>query len=248
MDARVPPEERSSWLSAQVLAEATGEQPEMVVRSIWPTAGLAARIDEWLDEYQPDLVFVAVNAFWFTYASVPLRMKRVLGRPGEAISGVGRRMAANPKFSERRLFHVTRRWLLRTVGGDMHFTPEHVLEVVEASLRRIVAREDVVVVVRGPLASHGVDIGGRTQRRSDAAWRRVDRRLRDLCASLHVEYGGIESPADTRGSLSSADMVHPDADGHRYRAEMEGSLMVRGWARAHGAEPARSRLRPESRH
>jgi hypothetical protein len=232
MDANIPEKERSAWLSAQVFAEATGELPEMTVRSIWPTAQLPERVEAWLDEYEPDLVFFLVNAFWFTYPSVPLRLRRLFGPSGDAVSRLGFKIGRNPTFTRRRLFQFLRRWTVRAIGGDTHFTPESVLATVEACMRTIVAREDVVLVVRGPLASHGIEVGGRTQRRSDAAWRQVDSGLRKLCASLHVEYAGLDTPLDTRGSLSAADLVHPDAAGHRYRAEMEGMLMARGWARA----------------
>ncbi|MEX0783616.1 MAG: hypothetical protein WD557_13310 [Dehalococcoidia bacterium] len=234
MDSNVPERERSAWLSAAVFASETGVDPQLTVRTIWPSKRLPGLVEGWLGEHEPEVVFFMVNAFWFTYPSVPLRLRRLLGPVGKAVSDFGLRVGGNPTFTRRRLFQLARRWTVRAIGGDTHFTPESVLSTVEACLRAIVVREDIVLVVRGPLASHGVEIGGRMERRSNDAWRQVDGGLRRLCASLHVEYGGLDDPMDTRGSLSAADLVHPDAAGHQYRAELEGMLMVRGWERVHG--------------
>lgn len=235
LDERVPEKERSSWLSAQVFSAATGRSPDLTVRAIWPSPGLPPTLDSWIEKHEPQLVFFAVNAYWFTYRSVPERLKRLLGPLGGPAFVAGARVGRS-RFVETRLFHILRRLAGRLIGGDAPFTPEQVLDVVETCLRKIVANEDVVLVVRGPLAAHSHDMGPRIARENAAAWWKVERGLRRLCSSLHIEYAGMDGPDDARGSFGSADLVHPDAKGHRARADMEGRLMARGWLRVHGDE------------
>src|SRR5688572_26745426 len=57
LDPNIPERERSAWLSAAVFARETRVDPQLTVRTIWPTANLPERLDGWLDEHEPDLVF-----------------------------------------------------------------------------------------------------------------------------------------------------------------------------------------------
>lgn len=90
----IPDDQRAYALAAQVLEDAAGQPVETVVRTIWPDPELPGLIDEWLDRYKPDLVFLKVTWYWYGYESVPLRLERRLRWIGKRSPALARRQPA----------------------------------------------------------------------------------------------------------------------------------------------------------
>ncbi|MEP6872146.1 MAG: hypothetical protein ABI939_09910, partial [Anaerolineaceae bacterium] len=136
LHAGVAPELRASSVMERVVGEATGETVESMVRAIWPTPGLPDRVGRWIESYKPDVVFLRATSFWCTYESVPLRIERRLGRLGKPVARTGLRLGDRTWLVERRSFKLARQAVVRTIGGDPHFTPEQASGVVAEVLRR----------------------------------------------------------------------------------------------------------------
>jgi hypothetical protein len=146
----VPETDRIHRLVEHAFAAETGQPVETMIRVIWPTPALPDAIDRWLQSYDPDVVFFRVSSYWFTYESVPLRLERSrLGRPARALARAGFASADAPRLAYTPLYRGTRNVLRRVVGSAVNFTPDEVIETVEACLRRIARHERAVVVVRG---------------------------------------------------------------------------------------------------
>ena len=74
---------------ATALEAATGQPVELVIKPIWPDELLPGRIERWMRDEHPDLVFFSVPGFWFLYESVPVRLKRRWGAPGRWLARLG---------------------------------------------------------------------------------------------------------------------------------------------------------------
>src|SRR4029079_15876972 len=61
-------------VEAALTAE-TGEPVETIVRDAWPEPNLPDVVDGWLKRYEPDIVFLKVSSYWFTYRSTPLKFQ-----------------------------------------------------------------------------------------------------------------------------------------------------------------------------
>lgn len=240
VDPRLPEEERAPWRAARVLREAIGEPVELTVKTIWPTERLLKLVDGWLDECEPDMVVLCVNSFWYTYPSVPLRLRRRFGRAGSAAATAGLKLGGTKFVARSPAYHLARRLLTRSVGAETHFTPDQSVAAIEGCLRRIVAREHVIPVVRCGITAHGADVGGRWARFALARWAEVDARLQALCESLHVEYIALEQAKLPTPQEYSSDVVHPNAEGHAWRAQWEAAGLVRAWGRVHRGDAVRA--------
>ena len=236
LNPSVPESLRSPAVAERILAEATGESSETVVRIIWPGPTLPGLIDEWIVRYQPDLILLVVTSFWFTYESVPLKIEREFGPIGRPIARAGYRAAGNPTFSQSRLFHAGRRLALRTIGGAVHFTPEQVVGTIEACVRTILAHENVALVVRGPYAAFTSDAGSSARQRAERRWFEVHGAVERLCRQLHVEYISFEKPVSNENDRGrfQGDFVHVTEEGHRERAEAEARAMLAAWRKLRG--------------
>jgi hypothetical protein len=213
------PEHLRSWsLAGRKLEAALGEEVHVTARVIWPDPRLPDLVESWIQRYRPDAVVLRVNAYWYLYRSVPLRLKRRLGRIGPPIAGAGER-AGRSRWSSTRAFHLARSMLLKTVGGDSFFTAQQVAEVTEECVRRIQRDESVRVVVNTTL-DHWT-----SNPQPQVA---VHRRLRAFCASVHAGYLGADPERDPPppNLYASGDRLHTDAAGHAWIAERQASALL----------------------
>jgi hypothetical protein len=245
----VVPEERRAWRIAQEhLAAALGEPVETALHMISPSRRLPSLLDEWLDETEPDLVFLKVNWYWYAYESVPRRIERILGRAGRPVARAGVKATHNEKLAHNPAFKLGRRTAHRLIGGDPPYSTVEVLDVMETVIRRVVAMESIALVVKG-------NGGSRTQAGDGfmGPYERFNRRrievegsVERLCKSLNVPY--IGTPARSERSAREArknDGIHRGAFGHERMGHQEGMAMVAAWRAFHGSTAMKSQ--PERR-
>lgn len=230
----VPEHARTWYVAGEVLARATGEPVETVLREIWPEPSLPDLVDRWIERYQPDLVFMKTNDYWVCTQSVPLRLQRKFGRPGKSAGALGKRMADAPRIAHTRLFKAGRLAMLRTIGGDRYFEPEDVVATLEACLRRIVAHEAVVPVVSGSVGMLHPPYGWGGERQAIARRTAVHEGMARVCAQLHVAYTGRAGviSKDEYAGLIGGDGLHRNEAGQRAAGQAEGEQMVRAWLAA----------------
>mgnify|MGYP001334887755 CR=1 FL=1 len=176
------------------LEEFLGEPVEIVVKPLWPTEGVADVVEKWVAKEQPDLVWVGLVNYWYEYMSVPKRMERILGRFGKRASDLGFKAADAQWLSNNFAFRAMRRALQQTIGGDPHFTPEQVVERMEAIARRVLRNEGVVLAMWGPNAHTKYSLGKRAEKRGEARRQYVRRNMERLAQSLHFEYYAYAEP------------------------------------------------------
>jgi hypothetical protein len=219
------PEEKRSWrLAAGMVQTAINEEIEIVPRVIWPDPKLADIIDGWMVRYEPDLVLFKVNAYWYLYKSVPLRIRRRFKRLGGRIAAGGERVGRIPWFTKTRAFHWSRAILLRTVGGDTQFPPEHVAALTEECVKRILRDEGRRVIVNTTLDHWTSNPKPQAQ---------VHRRLKAFCESVHCGYLGadIEHDPPPPDLYSTGDRLHTDEAGHRWQSEKLAAALIREFQR-----------------
>ncbi len=233
----LPPEVRAGAITAQYLEEHLGQPCELNMRVVWPNERLPALLERWVGEFQPDLVLLCVNPFWMTYKSTPLRLQRRFGRAGKLAGEAGIKAAQIPWLAFTPPFKLGRRLALRTIGGDYYFEPEEIVEMVAACARRVLARESVGLLVRGPTAALTHHGSAAVQSEADERRTRTNRLLRDLCAKVHAAYMNIDvSRAESEGlQRYTRDMVHTGLEAHRIRGVTEGEALVALWRSTHGA-------------
>ena len=233
----ISPEQRGAEIAKRLVAELTGEQVETISRVFWPSEKLPGIVERWLAEYEPDTVFFRVSSFWVSYESVPLRVRRTLGRFGALPGRVGLEVGGNQRFASSAIGKTVRRTAARTIGGDPHFTPAEAARHVEAVVRVVLARESILPVVRGP--GHAFNSAGtarglaRGRRLSDE----LDSMLAAACERLHVPYASA-SYIGHQSSFARADEVHEGPEGQRLYGEFEGKLIARAWMEARAAAQA----------
>ena len=236
----MPEEQRGYRIAERMLAEAVGEPVETIARGAWPDASFPERFERWIDEHEPELVFLKVNWYWYGYESLPLRFERLFGKPGKALGRAGLRAGKNPRFASSRSLQAGRRALTRLVGGGAtHFTPEQIVDCIDACIRRGAAHENLTLVVRGPSMSGGWGYAPMT---SKATWRRHDarreyiaRHLKAACDRHHVFYLSQETKLtkeELKGRLTPA-WFRSSPTGHTYMGRDEGEAMIAAWRQAH---------------
>lgn len=238
----VPESERSTGVSGHLIEESTGEEVESLVKAIWPTKKLPPAVERWMDSFQPDVVFFRLSSYWVAYESVPLRVERRLGWLGKPIARAGVRVGEQPWIVQRRAFKWFRAWLLRMIGGDTHFTPQQVAEVLDEVFAKVVARESIVPVVRGTSLIVNSP-------RTRAGLRRSQRRVAELNALVEASCKRHripfvpEAPANTVSETRLQDDLHDSAAAHRKLGEEEAAAILEEWQAAHvGERPLTSTL------
>lgn len=212
-------------IAQERLSAELGEPVEFVAKGIWPTEDLPAIVAGWVAKYEPDVVYLNTGSYWFLYRSVPLRVKRLLGRVGgDAAGDAGFRFADSKRWAYNAVFRAIRRVLQDTVGGDTHFTTQQVIDRMTACARVAVRREGTVVVVKGPHGKARHTRNPRKFRRDEQERLKLHTALETLCEQLHITYDGVGAeavrhlPAYRRGT-TVGDGLHANAERHKFEAE-----------------------------
>jgi len=238
LNPAVPVEDQGWYYSQNLIAAQIGEPVETVVRAIWPGPELPRLVDEWMDRYEPDLVFLKVTWFWYAYESVPRRIERLLGRAGKPIAGAALGAAKRPSLARNPGFKLGRRIAHRVIGGDTPFATSQVIAVMEEVVRRVTTRENIALLVKGTGDGRGPDDGiPGSHERFNARRIEVEGEIERFCASVHVPYIGTGRipAASGRMDLKKSDGVHRGADSHNRMGLWEGEAMLKTWLEFRGA-------------
>jgi hypothetical protein len=236
-DPNIAADANKASVADGILGEGSGEAIETTIRTIWPQKQLPDLIDTWLDRYQPNVVLLVVTSYWFTYVSVPVKVERSFGPLGKPLARAGLKAAATPWLANNGAFRLARRATIATIGGTTNFTPEEVTESMEACIRRILARENVALAVRGPRVAFSADGTEKTRRWAEQRRSAVDRHMAEFCQRLHIEYIGYDighSHLDTPERFQG-DLVHATAVEHEAQGRLEGEAMLRAWRAVYAA-------------
>ncbi len=236
---RVAPGSQSHEVAAALLREATGEDVETTIRNLWPDDGLPDLVDRWMERYQPDLVLLKVNAFWFNYLSVPLRLDRALGPAGKFIGRAGIRAGEMPVIARSPIFRHSQRYLLRTIGGATYFTPEQVVGSMRECAKRILSHEGVGLVIVGPHSRLNHELTRKAAAAHERRRLHVHTAMKQFCAELHVPFLGQDT-LPTRAEVAAmvgADQLHLNAEAAHRGGEEEAAAFLQVWQKIHG-EPA----------
>lgn len=232
-DTGVPDADRSHRIAERMLATASGEPVETILRVIWPSAALPDIVDRWMTQYSPNLVILHVNGYWYLYPSVPLLFERRFGRVGKPLAKAGFSAGRSSWIVQRRLFHWCRALALHTVGGAYYFVPDEVTDVVSQCVRRILSHEDVALVVRGNLLGWSEGPAG--------AELAVHSALASLASELHFTWLGRDPsrPVEGQELYQTGDRLHSTTELHRFYGEREGAAMVQAWQETQAAAGTR---------
>jgi hypothetical protein len=240
LNPAIPVEDQGWYIAQQLISANLGEPVETKLRAIWPGAELPGLVDEWIDEYQPDLVFLKVTWFWYAYESVPRRIERIFGRAGKPVARAGLNATKKPRLVSHPAFKLGRRAAHRVIGGDTPFPSSQVLAVMQETIRRVLAREDIALLVKGTGDGRGPkdNIPGSherfTKRRTE-----VEGTIERFCQGLHVPYIGTgrNPTAEQRMDLKQGDGLHRGAPSHERMGRWEGEAMLAAYRAFHPALP-----------
>jgi hypothetical protein len=232
----LPLEERGWYIAGQMLSDAAGEPVETIVRSCWPTETFPPLLERWLNELDPDIVLIQVNNFWYAHDSIPLWFERKFGRAGKKLTDVGLKAGKQKWFAESRPYIAAHRTFLRVMPAATHFTIEQVASCMEEAIRRVIAHEGPVLLVRGndDWAKHPLT-GRRHNNLNRSRNREMTRRMAEICERYRVPY--YQRPtigeAELREMLGSA-QFHASPEGERVSGELDGAAMIKAWRAARG--------------
>lgn len=222
----VLPTQKKHVIAAQRLEAELGEPVEFIVKGIWPTEDLHKRIEAWIEESRPDVIYLNTGSHWFLYRSVPDRVKRLLGKVGgERIGEAGARIARSERWAYNAPFRALRKFLQETIGGDTYFTTQQVIERMSECLRVSVRSEGTVVVVKGPHGKRRYSSRKRAFERDERERLKLHAALERLCAQLHATYDGVgeggvrDQPAYQKGT-TAGDGLHANAIRHAHEADV----------------------------
>ncbi|MEX0782092.1 MAG: hypothetical protein WD557_05535 [Dehalococcoidia bacterium] len=236
----LPPEARAWHIAGEVLAAAVGAPVETTTRVVWPYPSLPDLVDRWLERYDPDLVFLKVNWYWYGYESVPLRLRRRIPLLGKPLAAAGDGATKISWMSRTRAFKASRDLANRVIGGDANFTGDEVIERMEAVIRRIVARENIILVVKGTGGGRDA-IGslGPYYERFKPKREYVEGTIEAFCRELGVHYTGIGRVRTREESdLDRGDGVHKGTHGLNRVGLSEGEAMAAAWRAEHAGAGA----------
>ena len=229
----LPDAQRAGPLVAERFRQELGEDVELTVKAIWPTADLPDLVDRWMERYEPDLVLVRNTHYWSAYPSLAVRVRRVLGPLGAPLSAAGDR-AANARWLGRtKPFYLFRRLALHTIGGDPTFNVDDLIERMSDVTRVVLRHEDVVTVVLGPEGNNDYSYSRRNAREIELRRSRWHQAMKQLCSDLSVEYLGWDKTVyEDQAQDVVGDGVHITAAEHQFRADFTFEFLLRAWTNA----------------
>ncbi len=236
----VPEEDRMAAVAERILADGTGLEVQTIRKKIWPTEKLPGLVDEWMDEYQPDIVYLKANVFWWTHESVPLRIERRVPVVGKYIARAGWKAQDKPAVATSTAGRSLRQFLERRIGGDTSFTSAQVVACVEQVIRRVVAHEHVGLLVNGPAGQRPrpeltpAQVERRNRRTSE-----VHRPLKALCDDLHVPYIGRDGPRppdELERPPRGPDGFHSGVEGNHRQGRKQGEALLALWREMHAED------------
>lgn len=210
-------------LIASRFEAATGESIDWTVRVIWPSPELPDILNSWIDRFEPDVVQLGINGYWYIYRSVPLKLQRQFGWLGEKAGAVGAKAGTMPWLTQTRGFHWSRAGLLKTIGGATYFTPQEIRDLTETLARLVLRRESLSLMVKGSLWPWQSD-----PRRD--LWMYL--RLTELCTNLHVPLLATDPRTVDHEfflAMEAADRLHSGLAGRHWVAEQETPILVDLW-------------------
>lgn len=229
------PEEKRAWaVASRMLADATGDEVETILKRGWPNESYAASVARWMAEYRPDIVVLQVNNFWYGHESVPLWLERRFGRAGKKVNSVGSKLGQTSWFAESRVGLAINRGLGRVFPSATHFTVPEVAACMETAMRRALASEGTVLIVRGNENWAELPFAGkRRNKRNLARNAAMSAAMQQLCAKLHVPYyeRGLV-PRGEMGIVLNGARWHNSAEGERRIGEFDGEAMTEALAAA----------------
>jgi hypothetical protein len=221
-------------VAARIIERELGVKVESEVRGMWPRASLPEAVEKWMNAFEPDVVFFRLSSFWVAYESVPVKLERRLGRFGKRVSRAGIKVGEHPWVVRQRGYKWMRTWLLRIIGGETHFTPQQVANVLDEVFAKVVADESIVPVVRGTsliLNSPGTKRGlARSQRRVAE----LNALVEAACKRHRIPFIP-EAPSTNVSETRLEDDLHDSAAAHRKLGEEEAAAILDAWRVAHGA-------------
>jgi hypothetical protein len=230
-DAGSLPEEQRAWkIAERHLAGWAGEAVETTLKRAWPNAQFPSLVERWVDEHEPDLVVLQVNNFWYGHESIPLWFERRLGRAGKSLSSAGLKVGKSAWFADNRWAQMFNRKLLSILPKATHFTVAEVAVCMEGAMRKVLAHEGVVLLVRGnedwaamPMATR------RFNRRNAARNAAMSGAMRSVCERLRVPYS--QRPTLHAGEVRTVNGAgwHNNAEGERLAGEFDGQAMASAW-------------------
>ncbi len=205
-----------------MLSTSLATSVELIVKEAWPNENLPAVLERWVAEVDPDLIVICVNGYWFSYTSVPQKLRRVFVRAGSGVANTGLRLADVPWFAHNVLFRTARRLVTAAVGGDTFFSGREVVERIEECVKTSIRREGTIVAVRGaegqsPYAETARSRDGKELRRTA-----VNNALAEMCRKHHIKFVARQEPVwrSHAGELEfTGDGIHKGASTLRMRAE-----------------------------
>ncbi len=236
----IPAAEERTWAIAErALAEASGQPTTTVIKTLWPTPGLVAAVDRWMEAETPDVVFIWVSAYWFLYGTIAERLRRILPGPARPLATGADHLGGLKWLTESRPMQPVKGLAERTIGTAAMLSGDETVAVLESVIRRVLAREECLVVVRGA-ATPIYFRTPRQQRRAQELTADVDRKMAELCGRLHLSYisGAPIDSMEEEEALRQADRVHWNKRGHELYGAMEGEGLVRAWRAWKGLAPA----------
>lgn len=230
----LPPEQRAWKVAERRLAEATGEPVETILKRAWPNDALPGLIERWMAELRPDMVVIQVNNFWFAHESAPLWFERHLGKPGHSFNRLGLKLGNASWLADSRWAQMVNRRVLTALPKATYFTIPEVVSAMEAAMRRALAHEGTILLVRGheswavmPMATPAFN------RRNNARNTAMSIAMRTACERMRVPY--YQRPVLQPGEVQTLNGAgfHNNAEGERRLGEFDGEAMLDAWRSAH---------------
>lgn len=230
-DAGPVPETGRAWkIAERILAEATDEEVQTVLKRAWPSAELPALVDRWIAEFAPEFVVLQVNNFWYGHESTPLWLDRRLGRAGRTLGQAGAKVGRQTWVADNRWAQLVNRRVLAVLPKATHFSVLQVAECMEAVIRKVIAHEGVILLVRGNEDWVAMPMAGRRfNRRNRARNAAMSAAMRGICERLHVPYA--QRPPIQASEMQTVNGAgwHNNARAERETGEFDGRAMVAAW-------------------
>lgn len=212
------------------LAEAIGEPVDITSRPLWPTEDAPRVMSGWLERWEPDIVYLKANQFWFNHESVPLRIERMLGPLGRPIARAGLRANETGWLAHNSAFRSARDLARRRIQGAYLFEPDEVVQRLGECIRVVLRTETTYLLVASSFGISNSSSDATTRRRTEARRLAVHRGLERLCGELHVDYIGADQPHYlTQPPIEShlqSDQFHRAARGHAEDVDKKFALLL----------------------